>query len=522
MSNLNLLRVRSCLAPAVAALLCVAGVRAQSFDECYRQALAAESAGKLQEALASVDQAIAADRDRDEGHQKRGEILWKLGRFEEARRSFAVAKRILKEKMGINENSLAEMYRQANVQCDRAQESLDRRDYDVAKEHLLIAQELAPDLPRIADLLAKLPERARIEVTQITQDRQDAARVREQFRQQSSGSAGGFVSVTAVRDEMDRMGMPEQDRQTVEDGIRTRGLAGGEQALRDYQAKKAEFDPPGLLIRAESALEKGDVSELARVAGQLASDPLYVRDAMRYADQIRRQHPSEAASIYEVVATSKSEFRQKAQEALDQLAIAADATVKAAPAGGRQRPAHGQAWAAHFGIPMLYVAPQAAGSGGLRPRKDVASGYWVAERPPTREEWMQVMRTEVWPTSGTLSGGTMQDLVTDGVTYGQAVRFCEALTKLDVDAGLLPEGYRYTLPTEAEYELAQGMAGRTAASRYGSAAGDGSAWDWCLGSGNVWVARCGTSDRREMGTGATWMLAPRCSFRLVLAHRGDS
>lgn len=41
-----------------------------------------------------------------------------------------------------------------------------------------------------------------------------------------------------------------------------------------------------------------------------------------------------------------------------------------------------------------------------------------------------------------------------GVTWAQAVAFCERLTERERDAGRLPEGYVYCLPSEAQWELA--------------------------------------------------------------------
>ena len=85
--------------------------------------------------------------------------------------------------------------------------------------------------------------------------------------------------------------------------------------------------------------------------------------------------------------------------------------------------------------------------------------YWLGKYEVTQGQWTAVMGTTPkrqrdkvnpqWPMSGK---GANQPMYY--VSYDEALAFCRKLTERERSAGRLPEGYVYTLPTEAQWEYA--------------------------------------------------------------------
>jgi len=88
----------------------------------------------------------------------------------------------------------------------------------------------------------------------------------------------------------------------------------------------------------------------------------------------------------------------------------------------------------------------------LRHKVKITKAYWIGETEVTQGQWRRVMGTEPWQgKSYTIAG---DDVAATYVSWTDAMEFCRKLTELERAAGRLPEGYRYILPTEAEWELA--------------------------------------------------------------------
>ena len=78
--------------------------------------------------------------------------------------------------------------------------------------------------------------------------------------------------------------------------------------------------------------------------------------------------------------------------------------------------------------------------------------FWLAATEVTQQQWLRVMDSAPWSASGE-DREPGQGPATR-VTFAQAVAFCERLTERERGAGRIPDGYRYCLPTEAQWELA--------------------------------------------------------------------
>jgi len=112
-------------------------------------------------------------------------------------------------------------------------------------------------------------------------------------------------------------------------------------------------------------------------------------------------------------------------------------------------PEEGQKWVAELGggVEMEFM-PVAAGS-FMRESSQVtlSKPFWMAKTEVTQAQYQQVMGSNPSNFKGA------QNPV-ETVSWNDAMEFCRKLTALERQAGRLPEGWEYTLPTEAQWEYA--------------------------------------------------------------------
>ena len=77
----------------------------------------------------------------------------------------------------------------------------------------------------------------------------------------------------------------------------------------------------------------------------------------------------------------------------------------------------------------------------------LTQGYWLGKYEITQAQYEAIMETNPSRYEGA-------DLPVETVSWFDAMEFCEKLTEIEKTAGRLPEGYEYTLPTEAQWEYA--------------------------------------------------------------------
>jgi len=139
---------------------------------------------------------------------------------------------------------------------------------------------------------------------------------------------------------------------------------------------------------------------------------------------------------------------------------------------------------ADLGMEMVSVEPgsfQMGSDSGDSDEKPVhtvriSRPFWMAKYEVTQSQYQAVTGTN--PSYDIFKGS---DLPVDSVSWNDAVAFCRKLTERERQAGRLPQGYVYRLPTEAEWEYAARGGGKSRGFEY---AGSGSLDEVAWHSGN--------------------------------------
>lgn len=109
-----------------------------------------------------------------------------------------------------------------------------------------------------------------------------------------------------------------------------------------------------------------------------------------------------------------------------------------------------------LGLRLIWIEPGSfamgsanGGNNNERPvtQVTISQGFWLGQTEVTQAQWSAVMGSN----SSTYKSA---DRPVETVSWNEAMEFCRKLTARERAAGRLPDGFAYTLPTEAQWEYA--------------------------------------------------------------------
>jgi formylglycine-generating enzyme required for sulfatase activity len=115
----------------------------------------------------------------------------------------------------------------------------------------------------------------------------------------------------------------------------------------------------------------------------------------------------------------------------------------------------------------------------------LTKGFWLGQYEVTHGQWIKERGTTPWTDPENLQGDQVKQSATKVgddypaafITWFDAMQFCDKLTDEEHRARRLAQGWRYTLPTEAQWEYAC-RAGTTTPFHFGNRVADLSNYAW--------------------------------------------
>jgi RNA polymerase sigma factor (sigma-70 family) len=103
------------------------------------------------------------------------------------------------------------------------------------------------------------------------------------------------------------------------------------------------------------------------------------------------------------------------------------------------------------------------GEGGETIDVELSKGFWLGETEITQGQWQKLMGTSPWSgrtgvgaraSTDTTAPKEGPDYAASYISHDDALSFCNKLTTQEQVAGRLPKSWKYSLPTEAQWEYA--------------------------------------------------------------------
>ena len=154
------------------------------------------------------------------------------------------------------------------------------------------------------------------------------------------------------------------------------------------------------------------------------------------------------------------------------------------PKHGNPKVVFGQPWTVpDMNMEMVWIQPgdYRRGSSVLEKGRDedetlrkviVSRGFWLSKFEVTQGQWSSLMRKSPSDFEG-------DELPVEHVSWNDATAFCHKMTDRERGKGNLPQGFVYSLPSEAQWEYAC-RAGSTTAFGHGNEAGGLDEYAWTM------------------------------------------
>jgi formylglycine-generating enzyme required for sulfatase activity len=235
----------------------------------------------------------------------------------------------------------------------------------------------------------------------------------------------------------------------------------------------AEFAEAKAVIETSVAVPRAAVAEAVRLGSPQAVPPLESagehqraesgesrREPLRAeAPRSRRRWLIAAAAAVILLGLGGYLFRPRGGAIPPEELTAANPETSAG-AEKLPRPQAGRAWTVpDLDLQMAYIRPGTFTMGspsseedryddeGPQTRVKLTRGYWLGRTEVTQRQWEALRGNN----PATFKGA---DRPVEQVSWTEAMEFCRKLTEGERSAGRLPDGYAYTLPTEAQWEYA--------------------------------------------------------------------